>query len=190
MAEIATTRKCIITGKILEKDKLLRFSLSPDNEIIPDFKKRLPGKGIYVSNSKLLLNKAVESNVFAKVLKKKVRPADDLVVLTENLLRHNALGAVSLSRKAGAFVCGLDKVLESVKKGKAAFILEAKDAGNDGHQRIMLVSKDMDVFQLFTSAELDQALNRDSMVHAAVLKSCISGAAQRELRRLADFLGE
>lgn len=190
MKEAETTRKCIVTGKILEKDKLLRFCVGPDNEIIPDFKKKLPGKGIYVSNSKVLLEKAVETNVFAKVLKKKVKPSAGLTEMAEKILRHNALGAVSLSRKAGSFVCGLDKVLEAVKKDKAAFVLEAKNAGNDGHQRIMLVSKDMDVFQVFETEELDRALNRENTVHAAFLKSEIAAMVNRELRKLADFLGE
>lgn len=190
MKETETTRKCIVTGKILEKDKLLRFCVGPDNEIIPDFKKKLPGKGIYVSNSKTLLEKAAETNVFAKVLKKKVKPAPDLAEMAGNILRHNALGAVSLSRKAGSFVCGLDKVLEAIKKEKAAFVLEAKDAGNDGHQRIMLVSKDMDVFQVFATEELGKALNRENIVHAAFLKSEMANMVKRELRKLADFLGE
>lgn len=188
MKETDTTRKCIVSGKILEKEKLLRFCVTPDGNVIPDFKKRLPGKGIYVSNSKTVLQKAVEANVFAKVLKKKVRPAVGLADMTENLLRHNALGAVSLSRKAGSLVCGLDKVLEAVKQDRTAFVLEAKDAGNDGHQRIMLVSKDMDVFQLFETEELDKALNKENTVHAAFLKSEMAEMARRELRKLADFL--
>ena len=188
MKETETTRKCIVIGKTLDKGSLLRFCVTPGGEVIPDFKKKLPGKGVYVTNSKTVLAKAIETNVFAKSLKKKVRPAAGLLTMTENLLRHNALGAVSLSRKAGSLVCGLDKVLEAVKKGKAAFVLEAKDAGNDGHQRIMLVSKDMDVFQLFETEELDRTLNKENTVHAAFLKSEMAEMARRELRRLADFL--
>ncbi|MBE6458673.1 MAG: RNA-binding protein [Alphaproteobacteria bacterium] len=190
MKKTDTTRKCIVTGNILEKDKLLRFCVGPDNEIIPDFKKKLSGKGVYVSNSKLLLAKAVETNVFAKALKKRVRPAVALTEMVENILRHNALGAVSLSRKAGNFVCGLDKVLEAIKKGKVAFVMEATDAGNDGHQRVMLVSKDMDVFQVFETEELEKALNRENTVHAAFLKSEMANMVKRELKKLSDFLNE
>jgi predicted RNA-binding protein YlxR (DUF448 family) len=65
-----TTRKCIATGEILEKEELLRFVMLPDNTVVPDFKKRLNGKGIYVKNSKKSLEKAITSNLFAKALKK------------------------------------------------------------------------------------------------------------------------
>ena len=44
MKKTDTTRKCIVTGNILEKDKLLRFCVGPDNEIIPDFKKKTLSK--------------------------------------------------------------------------------------------------------------------------------------------------
>ncbi len=187
MKQEETTRKCIVSGKILEKDKLLRFSVLPDGELIPDFKKRFSGRGVYVENSKAVLDKAVTANVFAKVLKRKIKPAADLVTMTENLLRHNALAAISLSKKAGCLVCGLDKVLDAIKKDKVAFVLEAKNAGNDGHQRIMLVSKDMDVFQLFETEELDQALNKENIVHVAFLKSEMAEMVKREFRKFADF---
>ena len=54
-----TTRKCIATGEILEKEKLLRFVVLPDNTVVPDFKKKLNGKGVYVKISKKHLEKAL-----------------------------------------------------------------------------------------------------------------------------------
>ena len=65
------TRKCIVCGEVLPKEKMLRFTLAPDNQIVPDFKKKLPGKGIWVKNSKQSLLTAVEKNLFAKAAKKK-----------------------------------------------------------------------------------------------------------------------
>ena len=43
-----TTRKCIVTGQILDKSALLRFTTLPDNTVVPDFKKKLPNKGFYL----------------------------------------------------------------------------------------------------------------------------------------------
>ncbi|MBQ7285646.1 MAG: hypothetical protein IJW72_05285 [Alphaproteobacteria bacterium] len=68
--------------------------------------------------------------------------------------------------------------------------MEATDAGNDGHQRVMLVSKDMDVFQVFETEELEKALNRENTVHAAFLKSEMANMVKRELKKLSDFLNE
>ena len=54
-----TNRKCIVTGEIFAKENLLRFTVLENNVIVPDFKKKLPGKGVYVHNSKKALEKAI-----------------------------------------------------------------------------------------------------------------------------------
>lgn len=188
MSKTDVLRKCIVTGKVQEKDKMLRFTVTPDLQVIPDFKKKLPGKGIYVTNSQTALETAIEKNLFGKALKNKAKVSSELVVMTKQILRKKALDAVSLSRKAGILVTGLDKVLETVKKQKAAFILEALGAGDDGHQRVVLAAKDLEVFRLFDIEELDTALNKVNTVHVAFNKSKTAKMVYNEFNKLADFL--
>ncbi|MEE6208018.1 MAG: YlxR family protein, partial [Alphaproteobacteria bacterium] len=45
-------RKCVATGEIKSQDELLRFVKTPDSRLVPDFNKKLEGRGLYVSNSK------------------------------------------------------------------------------------------------------------------------------------------
>ena len=151
-----TTRKCIVTGQILEKENLLRFVVTPDDQVVPDFKKKLPGKGVYVVNAKTSLQKAIAGNLFAKALKKKVKVDEELLNQVETILSKNALSCVSLARKAGCLVCGMDKVKDLLKKEKAAFLLEASDAADDGHNKIMALAKNLEVFVLFKIEELDK----------------------------------
>ena len=80
-------RKCIVTGEVKEKDDLLRFTLTPDGEVIPDLKKKLPGKGVYVSNSRDALQTAASKNSFTKAFKRKVKVSGDLAEVVEKLLR-------------------------------------------------------------------------------------------------------
>ncbi len=188
MEQEETNRKCIASGSILPKSALLRFVAGPDNVIIPDFKKRLPGKGVYVSNSKQMLQKAIEKNLFAKALKTKVKPADNLSQMVENILRKSALDAVSLARKAGCFVCGMDKVCEVLKKNKVAFLLEATDAGADGTEKITRHAGDLKIFRLFTTEELDKALDKINTVHAALLKSDMAEMVSHKFEQMTDFL--
>ena len=180
MKQEETTRKCIASGQVLEKDALLRFVAGPNLEIIPDLKGRLPGRGVYVKNS--------GGNLFAKSLKRKVRPAPELEQMVEKLLRQSALQAVSLARKAGVLVTGMDKVSEALKKGKAAFLLEATDAGEDGNQKITRMAGELEIFRLFATEELDKALDKVNTVHAAFLKGEMSKMVSHEFRKLADFL--
>ena len=183
-----TNRKCIVTGNVIDKSGLLRFTVTPDRLVVPDFKKKLPGKGIYVTKSRRLLQKAKEKNLFAKAAKQKAKVAPELDLMVEQLLRKHALDAVSLARKAGVLVTGLEKVLEAIKKDKVAFVSEAKDAGDDGHQRIVLAARELEIFRLFDIEELDTALNKVNTVHAAFLKGEMAKMVHNEFNKLADFL--
>ena len=182
------TRKCIVCGEVLPKECLLRFTQTPDNQIVPDFKKKLPGKGIWVKNSKQSLMIAVEKNLFSRAAKKNVKVSLELVDMAETILRKRALAAISLARKAGALVFGFEKVCDAIKKNKVAFVLEAKDAGADGHNKIMNLAKNLEVFHTFNVEELDKELDRVNTVHIALLHGEMAKAVQIEISRLEDFL--
>lgn len=185
-----TTRKCIVTGKVCEKELLLRFTVTPDGLVVPDFKKRLSGKGVYVLNSKKTLQKAVDAGLFAKALKVKAKAGSELITQVEGLLHKQALDAVSLARKAGDLISGMDKVVEALKKGKAAFLLEASDAGEDGHHRIMAYAKDIEIFSLFKIEELDKELAKENTVHLAFVKGNMAKMVREAFVRLTSFLND
>ena len=45
-------RTCIVTRQTLEPDLLLRFVAGPDGSVVPDIKRRLPGRGCWVTDSR------------------------------------------------------------------------------------------------------------------------------------------
>lgn len=188
MKQDDVSRKCIVTGEIIEKNKLLRFTVTPDNQVIPDFKRKLPGKGIYTKNSQKCLKTAIEKNLFSKVTKKQLKADHQLMEIVESLLRKKGLDAVSLARKAGILITGMDKVIDALKKNKVAFILEAKGAGEDGHQRILIAARDLEIFNLYDVEELDKALDKVNTVHVAFLKSEMAKTVYNEFSRLQSFL--
>ncbi len=186
--KIETTRKCIVSGEIISRNLLLRFTLTPDGVVVPDFKKKLPGKGVYVCNKKTLLQKAIKKGLFSKALKVKVKADDTLVDIVENLLKKQALASLSLARKAGNLVCGFDKVSDVLKKNKVAFLIEAEDAGSDGHKKILTLAKDLEIFSLFKIEELDKELAKDSTVHLALIKGDMANMVRETMIRLTSFL--
>ena len=188
MATAKEIRKCIVSGKVLEKEQLLRFALTPDRQIVPDFKKKISGTGIYVKNSRKALTAAIEKNLFSKACKKKVNVDTQLISLVENLLKKRGLELISLSRKAGILLTGFEKVSEAVKKDKAAFILEATDAGTDGHNKILSLSQGLEIFNLYSVEELDKALDKVNTVHIAFKKSEMAKSVHTELAKIKNFL--
>ena len=182
------TRKCIVTGEIKDKSQLLRFVLTPERQIVPDLYKKLPGKGVYVSNSYRVLEQAIAKNVFSKVLKKNVKVSAELLQIVENVLHKNALNAISLAKKAGNVVIGMDKVLEALKADKVKFILEASDAGGDGQKKLSRYTEEMTVYRLFSVEELDKALDKVNTVYLAFLKQEMSKMIQDNFEKLSEFL--
>ena len=181
MKQETENRKCIVCGEVKEKELLLRFTLAPDNQVVPDFKKKLPGKGIYVSVSKTALQKAVEKNLFAKAVKKNAKVSAELVQTVENILRKKGLESICLAKKAGDFVTGFEKVGEKIRHGNA-------DAGADGHQKITALANGLEIFALYSVEELDKALDRVNTVHAALLKGDMAKLVHTDLVRLQRFL--
>lgn len=181
-------RKCIVTGETKEKDLLLRFVAVANVGIVPDFKHKLGGKGLYVTNAQTLVQKAVISNLFAKTLKKKITVSPDIPTTVAQILRTQALQAISLARKAGALIWGLDKALDIIKQNKAAFILIAQNAGADGFKKISSHAQHLETYQLFTSEELDQELNKENTVYLVFTKNNISEMVRKTFIRLTSYL--
>lgn len=182
------TRKCIVTGEIKEKSQLLRFVCAPDRQIVPDFYKKLSGKGVYVSNSYQALEQAIRKNLFSKSLHKNARISPNLLQIVENVLHKNALNAISLAKKAGQVVIGLDKVLSALKTEQVAFVLEAQDAGEDGQKKLKHLVENISVYRLFTIDELDKTLDKGNTVYLAFLESKTAEMVRDNFDKLSEFI--
>lgn len=186
MKENNPNRTCLATGEEKPADELLRFTLTPDRQVIPDFKKKLPGKGFYITNSRSVLDQAVGKNIFKK-LGKNTKVDPNLGETVENILKNRALDAINLAKKAGALITGFEKVRENLQKDKVAFIIEALDAGNDGSAKIRTAAGNTEILTLFKVEELDKALNRTNTVHAALLKGKMAEMVRSRLRKWQNF---
>ena len=191
MAENLETRKCILSGKTAGKDELLRFAVLPDGRLIPDFNKKLDGRGVYLCNSKKLLTELTQKEkALNKILHKNVIIVAELPQMIEDILRCKVLDAINLARKAGDLVLGFEKVRAAITKGKAAFVIEAGDAGDDGKQKIATMAKEIEIISVFDTAVISGALNRENTVYAALLKGQTTGMVRQALARYQTFMNE
>ena len=79
-------RRCIATGQVRPKVELLRFVVSPSGEVVPDLERLLPGRGIWLSPRRDVVNTAVAKRLFAKAARRQVATPDDLADRLEGLL--------------------------------------------------------------------------------------------------------
>lgn len=181
-------RKCVVTGETKAQDELLRFVKTPDNFLVPDFSKKLDGRGLYVSNSKSALKTALDKNLFIKSIHSFLKIPEDFLSQVEHLLYQRGLDALNLARKAGALVTGFEKVKANILKNKVAFVIEAVDAADDSSQKIATVSKNLETLKVYSSQDLDAALHKESTVYTAVLKSGIAHMVYKNVKRYQTFL--
>jgi len=64
-------RKCIVSGEVTPKAGLIRFVVGPDDRIYPDVLGKLPGRGMYVTADRAILEAATKGQ-FSRSAKKAV----------------------------------------------------------------------------------------------------------------------
>ena len=179
----ATARMCAVTRAVRPIDELIRFVVSPQGEVIPDLKRKLPGRGLWVSASAQAVAEAVRRNQFSKGFKRDVRAAPNLAADTEKLLVRGAIEALAMAAKAGQVISGFGKVEDALRQRNAqaqiGALIHASDGAADGIRKLDAVvrqnagnngeSREFPVVTVLTSEQLDLALGRSNVIHAALL---------------------
>jgi hypothetical protein len=189
---LGTERLCAVTRAVKPVDEMIRFVLGPDG-VVPDLKRKLPGRGIWITATRSALADAIARKVFARGFKKDVRVAPELTELTERLLVRAALDALAIAGKAGCTVAGFAKVEAALSRDKVVALIHGADAGSDGVGKLagtLRQRPDADrviTVTTFSSAQLDLALGRSNVVHAALLAGPASNTFLARFHRLERF---
>ena len=189
----ARERLCVATRAVLPLDELIRFVAAPDGRVVPDLKRKLPGRGAWVTARRDVVALAVRRGALKRALGGAVEAAADLPDLTERLLRRAVLDALAMAGKAGQAVAGFTKTLAALESGAALAVVHAGDAAADGVRKLAAAAErgrpgdealPLPEIKIFASAELDLALARSNVVHAALLSGYASEAVLARFRVL------
>ena len=121
------------------------------------------------------------------------------------LLRKDALQALSLANKAGALTAGFEKTRAALESGEALALIEASDGSPEGRKKLSAPGGEARRTQPATRSrqspasaslrlsiaslaeELDLALGRPHVIHAALLQAPAGGFALTRCLRLHRF---
>ena len=180
----ATERMCVATRRVRPIDELIRFVMSPDGDVVPDLKRKLPGRGLWVTATRGAVADAVKRNLFARGFKRNVKARPDLAADTERLLVRGVLDALAIAAKAREVVSGFGKVEDALAQREAVALLHASDGAADGIRKLDAVvrqnarseaeSAAFPIITVLSSVELDLALGRSNVIHAALLPGSAS----------------
>jgi predicted RNA-binding protein YlxR (DUF448 family) len=185
-------RLCVVTRAVKPVDELIRFVVGPDG-VVPDLKRKLPGRGLWITADRATLKDAITRNVFARGFKRDIRVTLELLELTERLLVRAALDALAIAGKSGQVVAGFAKVEAAIAHDDIVGLIHAADAGADGVAKLASALRrrpdgdKLPIITTFTTAQLDLALGRSNVVHAALLAGPANDTFLARFARLGRF---
>ena len=188
-------RYCAATGEVRPVDDMIRFVVAPDGRPVADLKRRLPGRGIWVTATRQALRTAVARKAFARGFKRDVTLAPDFVETTERLIEQSALATLAMAHKAYRIALGFAKVDAALARERVVALVHAADAAPDGVRKLdALLRRRLEaglakiaIVKAFTSAQLDLALGRPNVIHAALLAGRESEMFLARVERLGRF---
>jgi len=176
-------RKCIVTGEAQPKGGLIRFVAGPDGVVVPDILGKLPGRGVYVTADRAVLQRAVDKNLFARGLKRQVKVPEDLVGTVEQQLARRVVDLISLARKSGDAVAGYENVKSWLDKDQAEVLIQAVDGSGRGKSKLSTPHYGRYIGWL-TADELGMAFGRETVIHAALASGGLGKRVVEEAQRL------
>ena len=141
-------RTCVVTRTQAEPSGFVRLVLSPEGELLVDYRCRLPGRGAWVipdkanllklESSPKLLNRPLRANVDTQGLLAKVQFAN----------RRYLCDALSIAARSGRLVSGQKATWEFVESGRARAVGFASDASTRLVEGFLARFPTMSVYEL------------------------------------------
>jgi predicted RNA-binding protein YlxR (DUF448 family) len=190
-------RTCIVTGAKSAPEAMLRFALGPDGAVVPDIRRKLPGRGVWTELSFETVSRAAAKQAFSRAFRTKVAAPGSLAETVGALLEQDALQSLSIAKKAGLVVAGAFKVDSAIEADEVVALIQASDGAADGaakraHALRAKFGQEANVIarvNIFSSTQLDLALGRANVIHAALKRGAASSAFLERADRLRRYRG-
>jgi predicted RNA-binding protein YlxR (DUF448 family) len=176
-------RKCIVTGEVQPKAGLIRFVVGPEDTVYPDVLGKLPGRGMYVTADRAVLEEARKGQ-FSRSAKQAVKVPDGLVDEIERQLARHTVELIALTRKAGRAVCGFETVKGWLAGGERVRVLVQASDGSERGKTKLWTPEGARYFGCLTSTELGLAFGRQSVIHGALATGRLSNRVVEEATKL------
>jgi hypothetical protein len=167
-------RTCIVTGETMAPERMIRFVIGPDGDVVPDLARRLPGRGMWAKAERAIVEQAVAKKAFSRAARAAVKAAADLPERIEYLLLHRVLEDLARARRAGRAIAGFVKVEQMIGRRRVGLLVVASEAEGDGLGKLQATGLPLE--RLGDAADLGGVFGREQAVYVAVARDDASGA--------------
>jgi len=188
-------RTCLGCRKVLPQDELLRYVLTPEGIVFPDYRRKLPGRGGYTCLKTACIEDAVRYKRFDRTFKRKCLPVDPLDIqrIVASQMRERIQALLGMGRKSSSTVTGSNMVLDMLdSEDLPAIIFLAEDISEGIETRILSKAKkrSVPVFRFLAKETLGHVVGKGERSVVGLKKSAIAETIKAEMHNYMDFLGE
>ena len=181
-------KKSFLENADIDENDFIKFSLSPDNKLVPDLHNDLPGKSIWVLPNRKLIKCIQERDDVKAHFGVSHLFSSDLVHLVKKILRNKILNSISLAKKSGYLAIGLDTIKTQLIEKKHCLIVVAK--GAKSLQRYSVFSsKNVSCFEnLLYQKDLEKSTGKNNVKYIGILSKNFKKTIQVDLNKLKGFM--
>jgi hypothetical protein len=213
--ETGPLRRCVVTRERLPKEQMFRFVVSPDRILVPDLAGKLPGRGIWLSASRDVIeggearhptrmppkgmsSKGTSSGAkgrdlvraVARAARGPVQVPPDLPGVLDTALIRRIGDLLGLARRAGQAIAGFEKARDWMRTHAVGLVLQAADGSEAERARFRSAMPDsVEVLDPLTGAELGRVFGHETVVHVALAPGRLASSIAMEANRLAGLRG-
>jgi uncharacterized protein len=209
--ETGPMRRCVVTRERLPKEQMFRFVVSPDRALVADLAGKLPGRGIWLSASRDVIEgadgtrpKGTPTNgtppngtprgakgrelvrAIARAARGPVQVPSDLPGMLEMALIRRIGDFLGLARRSGQAIAGFEKARDWMRTHPVGLVLQAADGSDAERARFRsAVPETVPVLDPLTGAELGRIMGHETVVHVALAPGRLAASIAMEAGRLA-----
>ncbi len=176
-------RRCIVTGDVQVMQGMIKFVVGPEGQLVADVFGKLPGRGMWVTADRAILQKAIDKGLFTRAAREKVVVPDGFVDEVERQQLRRVTDLIALARKSAQAVAGYEKVKSWLADGRARVLLQASDGSERGKGKLWTPEGGR-WFGCLSANELGLAFGRESVIHGALASGGLSRRVVEEATRL------
>ncbi|MDD2876872.1 MAG: DUF448 domain-containing protein [Acidiphilium sp.] len=177
-------RRCLVTRERHPRETMLRFVAGPGDALVFDVVATLPGRGMWLSARRDVIDIAGKRGVFGKAAGRRLITPERLADRVEGVLENRIVELLGLARRAGAAIGGFEKVRERLGAGQCALLVAASD-GSDAEQARLRGHHNVPVVRPLSAQRLGAVFGRDRTVHVAIGPGKLAGMIEIEAVKLA-----
>jgi len=188
-------RSCLGCRQVFNQNGLVRYVLSPQGQVLVDYRHKLPGRGAYTCLERSCIDSAVKRRQFDRAFSSNVRELDASVLrdAVRQQVRERILNLLGMARKSATVLSGSSLVLESLGgRTGLALVLVADDVSAAIGEKVSAKAAMVGIpcFRLFDKGVLGQVLGKGERSVVALKDGLLAETVKNEMSRYEKIVGE